>query len=253
MNYKSNNYSDYRFEDFTIHHYIEILKSLKTNYVVSQYHNYIKDQKFAILRHDIDFSPQRALRIANVEFQEGIQSTYFIHIHSEFYNVFEENIYHIILNIIALGHDIGIHFDTHFYSIDSKDSIVSNLNFEKELLEKLFATSIKSFSFHNTNPFILSCQDHDYAGLINTYSSYFQKEVTYCSDSNGYWKYSRMYDLISSGSAPNLQLLTHPEWWQEEPMSPWQRIKRAVYGRADNNLSGYLELLQKYNNKNVDW
>ena len=222
---------DYNFNDFTIAHYTQILKLLKSNYILSQYDNFNKNEKFAILRHDIDFSPQRALRVAQVEAQEGMRSTYFIHIHSEYYNVLEEEIYKIILKILDLEHDIGIHFDTHFYAIDSKQSIQENLLFEKELFEKLFPTKIKSFSFHNTNTFILSCQDDEYAGLINTYSAYFQKEVSYCSDSNGYWKYSRMYELVSQATAPSLQLLTHPEWWQEDAMSPWQRIKRAIYGR----------------------
>jgi hypothetical protein len=250
---ESNPYSKYRFEDFTIRHYVELLKALKSNYTVSQYHLFNKDEKFALLRHDIDISPQRALQMAIAENKEGLKATYFIHIHSEYYNVFEKEIYNIICKIISLGHDIGIHFDTHFYSIDSKEAIDKNLYLEKELLERLFHTSIHVFSFHNTNPFILSCQDEQYAGLINTYSTYFQKSVTYCSDSNGYWKFERMYDLVQSAKAANLQLLTHPEWWQEEPMSPWQKVKRCVNGRAEKNLTAYVEILKQYNNKNIDW
>jgi hypothetical protein len=234
-------------------HYIEILKLLKEKYIVSRYYDFDKNSPFVLLRHDVDFSPQRALRMAKVEKELEINSSYFIHIHSEFYNVLEADIFEIIMDIASLGHDIGIHFDTHFYKIKDHEGIHEFLNFEKELFRKLFQIDVRTFSFHNTNPFILSCQDFEYAGLINTYASYFQKEVSYCSDSNGYWKYSRMHDLVSDGQASRLQLLTHPEWWQEEAMSPWQKIKRAVYGRADKNLSDYLELLRQYKNTNVDW
>jgi hypothetical protein len=247
------NLEKYNFADFTISHYEEILEMIKQNYIISQYHNFKKDQKFAIVRHDIDFSPHRALRVAQIETQHDICSTYFVHIHNEYYNFFESAIREIILSIIELGHDLGVHFDTHYYGITTEDQIIEKLTWEKDILENELKIAIKTFSFHNTNPFVLSCQKDEYAGLLNTYSSYFQKEVPYCSYSNGYWRYQRMYDVISKAEAPCLHLLTHPEWWQEEPMSPWQRIKRSINGRAQRNMEEYVELLRINGNKNIDW
>jgi hypothetical protein len=226
---------------------------LKESYVFAGYDSFNKNEHFVLLRHDIDFSPHRALKMAELESETGAHSSYFIHIHSEYYNVLEKEIFQIIQSIASLGHDIGIHFDTHFYAIQSEAEVEFSLQQEKAFFKTYFDLDVKSFSFHNTNPFILSCQNEQYAGLVNTYSSYFQKQVTYCSDSNGYWRHKRMYDLIDKERPRNIQLLTHPEWWQDKPMSPWQKIKRAVYGRADKNLSDYVELLKSYGNKNIDW
>lgn len=153
-----NNYNKYHFNDFTISKYKEILKVLKINFNVSLFHSYNKKDKFVVLRHDIDFSPQRALRIANIEYKEGIRSTYFIHLHSEYYNIFEKGIFETFVQILNMGHELGIHFDTHFYNIDSEDKITKILLLEKQILENLFNVNINCFSFHNTNPFIMTCK-----------------------------------------------------------------------------------------------
>ena len=246
------NQEKYNFEDFTIEHYRALIKKIKERYKFSFYHNFDKNIKFVLWRHDIDFSPQRALRCAQIEKEEGVKATYFLHLHSEFYNFFEKGIFDIIKQIISLGHQIGVHFDIHFYNIKTEEDIIKNLEYEKKLLENLFDIEVKSFSFHNTDAFIMSCQKWQYAGLINSYASYFQKEVTYCSDSNGYWRYKRMMDVVNEDHSC-LHLLTHCEWWTEEIMSPWQKIERAINGRASFCKENYIDILSKHNNLNIDW
>jgi hypothetical protein len=243
----------YHFADFTTEHYRYIIRKTKENYLFSAYDSFNKQDKFVLCRHDVDLSPHRALRLAEIEQEEGVTATYFWHLHSEYYNLFEKEIFDIVKKINSLGHHFGIHFDTHFYNILNQQQIEAALKREKQILEDLFEVEINVFSFHNTNPFIMSCQEWKYAGLINTYANYFQKEVTYCSDSNGYWRYQRMANIIEKGIPPRLQLLTHPEWWTEELMSPWQKIQRAVDGRRSRALNYYQSLLKNGNMKNIDW
>lgn len=245
---------EYNFSDFTTSHYRDLIRKAKEkNYIFSRYHSFDKNSKFVLWRHDIDLSPHRALRLAQIENEEGVFSTYFIHLHSEYYNPFEKEVFNIIKQIIGLGHDIGVHFDAHFYDLKTEKEIETRLLNEKQILENLFSTKIHSFSFHFTNPFVLSCTKWMYAGLINAYADYFKTEVTYCSDSNGYWRFQRMMDVIEESNVPRLHLLTHPEWWQEEMMSPWQKIKRAVDGRALRNREYYRNLLSSAGMKNIDW
>lgn len=52
--------------------------------------------------------------------------------------------------------------------------------------------------------------------------------MKYCSDSNGYWRYERMMNVIKESQSEHLHLLTHPEWWTEDVMSPWEKYKDAV-------------------------
>lgn len=243
----------YHFSDFTTEHYRYLIRTAKASYRFSAYDSFDRNEKFVLCRHDVDLSPHRSLRLAQIEQEEGVIATYFWHLHSEYYNLYEKSVFDIVKKINGMGHHFGIHFDTHFYNIQTQTQIEESLAKEKQVLESLFDVDIKVFSFHNTNPFIMSCQEWQYGGLINTYAKYFQKEVTYCSDSNGYWRYSRMADVVEKAEAPRLQLLTHPEWWQDEIMSPWQKIQRAVEGRKQQSLEYYINLMKKGNMKNIDW
>jgi hypothetical protein len=250
---KTENSIYYNFSDFTINHYIDLIKETKKKYKFSFYHDFDKNEKCVFWRHDIDFSPHRALRLAQIEANQGVKSTFFIHLNSEFYNVLEYSITHIIKQILLLGHEIGVHFDVKYHNVINEVDIEKKLMFEKQLLEQIFNSKIKTFSFHNTNPFTLSCKKESYANLINVYSDFFIKEMEYCSDSNGYWRYKRMMDVIITSDSKHLHLLTHPEWWTEDIMSPWEKVQRCCNGRAINNLNNYENLLVSFNYKNVDW
>ena len=70
------------------------------------------------------------------------------------------------------------------------------------------------------------------AGLVNTHGRTIQDRFGYGSDSNGYWRHTPLGEEITLARHPRLQVLTHPEWWVPEPMSPRARITRAIDGRA---------------------
>lgn len=243
----------YNFSDFTIAHYSELLLLAKKRYKFIFYDEINNQQSFILWRHDIDFSVHRAYRLAQLENELGIKSTYFIHIHSEYYNLFEKEIFELIKKLVLLEHQIGLHFDTHFYEIENEDELSAKLLVEKNIIKNIFGIRVKVFSFHNTNQFTMSCQKWSYSGLINTYAQFFQENVEYCSDSNGYWRYKRLYEVLSYSTANQLQILTHPELWQDEVMSPWERIQRCIDGRASRNKRHYQDYLKKVNMKNIDW
>ncbi|MBK8845471.1 MAG: hypothetical protein IPO27_02490 [Bacteroidetes bacterium] len=243
----------YLFSDFTTNEFRKLIQALKAkSYTFRGFADFAKTEQFVLWRHDIDFSPQRALACAKIENSEGVKGTYFLHLHSEYYNLLEKNVFNIIKEIIELGHDIGVHFDTHFYNIKSEAEIIEHLGKERDFLNYLYNVDIKTFSFHNTNAFILTCNKWEYAGLINTYASYFKEELKYCSDSNGYWRYQRMKDVINEERG-SLHLLTHCEWWTDEVMSPWQKIQRAINGRANFAKQHYLEFLKESKMLNIDY
>ena len=70
--------------NFTITHYIETLKKYKKSHKFSFYLD--SSDNDIILRHDVDFSLKDAFRIAKIENELGICSTFFILLHSELYN-----------------------------------------------------------------------------------------------------------------------------------------------------------------------
>ena len=65
----------------------------------------------------------------------------------------------------------------------------------------------------------------------------------YVSDSNGYWRFERLPEVLAAGAHERLHVLTHPEWWQEQPMSPRERILRCIEGRGRASEATYDALL----------
>jgi len=247
------NVDKYHFSDFTLDSYREIIRKAKLLYDFKFYDSYDFNRNFVLWRHDVDCSLEYSLELAKIEADEFVQSTYFILIHSEYYSPFEKKSFDIIKHILALGHKIGVHFDSSFYNILTEKELLDRLAFEKGILENLFETEINVFSFHNPTSFELSSfRKYMYADCINTYSDIFQEKIAYCSDSNGYWRHNRLLNMLNE-NVPFLQVLLHPEWWQEKIRSPKERIMKIIKDRHDESVLGYNNLLFENGRENVDW
>lgn len=252
MNNQSNS-SKYFFNDFTLSEYTELLRLAKKTWRFTTYNNIPGNERFILWRHDVDFSMHAARNLARIEHAEGVIATYFLLPHSEFYNLFEKEITDLVKYILSLGHEIGLHFDSHYYDITDEHMLENYLLQEKRWLQEVFNREVKVFSFHNTTEFTMNCKQWQLAGMINTYARYFQENINYCSDSNGIWRFNRLKDILESGQGHALQVLTHPEWWQEEVQSPRSRVKRCIEGRSQKQFEFYNQLLVKYNRPNIDW
>lgn len=246
------NAEKYHYADFTRDNYRKLLKLAKERYTFSNFENYRDHDNFVIWRHDLDFSVQSAFALAKIEAEEGVFSTFFVHLQCEFYNVFEKEITGLLKDILNLGHKAGLHFDCHYYNIKNETELENNLMFEKQLLGRVLDTEVKVFSFHNTTDEILRFNNDSYSGLINTYSLFFREKTGYCSDSNGYWRFDRLEDILKAGKHKTLQVLTHPAWWQDEILSPKQRIWRCIEGRAEKTRKNYIDLLSSMGRENID-
>lgn len=237
--------------DFTVDSYRQLLVLAKRQYPFVLYDEIPWGQRFVLWRHDCDFSLNRAHALACAESSESVRATYFVNLHSEFYNVFERGQHRLVREILGMGHRIGLHFDSAFYEVSSEASLVMHLRHEADLLENLIGVRPSVFSFHNPLASHLGCEQEYYGELLNCYSRRFKEEVPYCSDSNGYWRFRRLRDVLTQGTDPCLQVLTHPGWWQETAMPPRQRIFRCVYGRAQAALASYDADLQLHGRENL--
>jgi hypothetical protein len=253
-----NNKNQYNFDDFTHESYNKLLDEMvKKCYSFLSYDflTLYSENNYILLRHDIDMSVHEALDLAKIEASKGIKATYFLLLHSEFYNLFEKEISDIVYQIIELGHNIGLHFDSHYYGIEKEEDLDEYLLFEKKILEKVFKVNISVFSFHNTNEFVLSCKKEKYAGMVNTYAAFFQDktQIGYCSDSFGYWRYERLSEIIKDKKYNKLQILTHPEWWTKKVLAPKERIYRTIDGRQKKTTDKYHTFLTKYGYEPIGW
>ena len=245
--------SEWNVADFTTTHYRQLLELGLKNYSFVDYKsiNSHEGEKVILWRHDCDFSLNRSLRLAKMEHELGIQATYFLNPHSEFYNVFERSQSDLVKEIIGLGHHIGLHFDAAYYRLNSEQALHALVAEEVKWLQQTFGVDVPVFSFHNPDEFLLSCREATYGDCMNTYSNYFRENVGYCSDSNGYWRHRRLHDVLEKAEEQKLQILTHPGWWQEDAMLPRERIKRCADGRAATLMDDYDALLNLHGRTNV--
>jgi hypothetical protein len=191
--------------------------------------------------------------MARLEADEQTKATYFLLLHSEFYNALEKEVTHCFRQIASLGHDLGLHFDASYYDLAEENDIEVPLQRERFLLEEICGCTIHTFSFHIPTPYSLRCVKSTYAGLLNVNAEYFRKDVGYCSDSNGYWRFRRLEEVLSEGKDDCLQVLTHPEMWQDTVMSPRERVLRCISGRAEKTRRWYDNILAVNGRQNIDW
>ena len=99
--------------DFTFRKYRELLLCLrKQGYIFITYEQYCEKKstlaqtdRWVILRHDVDKSPQQSLVMAELERELDITSTYYFRSVSQSYDP------KVISSIVALGHEIGYHYE----------------------------------------------------------------------------------------------------------------------------------------------
>jgi len=195
-------------------------------------------QPLVIMRHDIDIDLEAALRMASLEKDLGIHSTYFFMVRCPLYNVFSSNGSAQVKQILAAGHHFGLHFDCSIYEDISADNLEYYISKECHLLEYFFERPIEAISFHR--PGRLELGGVELEKWPNSYEKMLLEEFEYFSDSRGVWAYGDPLESGAFRNRENLHILIHPEWWTSSPMSPCEKLVRIVAQmnlKADQYLS----------------
>jgi hypothetical protein len=201
--------------NFTYTAYEKMLSLLKeNNYEICNYETYLKSERCAILRHDIDLSLEAALRFAELEYKNGVQSTYFVLLSTSFYNLFHRKSHDIIIEIKSMGHDIGLHFDEANYPIGNVDELTHYVHKEIDIMSQGLGMEIKTVSMHRPSKWVLEA-DMQFRNAINSYSKVFFNDFKYLSDSRMLWR-EDVYKAIESNDFKRLHILTHPFWYDDE-------------------------------------
>lgn len=248
------NREKYNFDYFTIKHYREIVrlaKDLGFEFILHK-DEFKPNRKDIIWRHDVEFSPDIALKMAEIEHDLGVKGTYFFQMHSEFYNTFERHMSGILYKIKDLGHHIGLHYDSHYYNVNDEKTLERTLRQDKTYFEQVFNLKLDTFSFHETTPFILSCQKDSYGGMLNVYSKKIKDNYQYCADSTGYWRYEILDEVLRDESVRHLQVLTHDAMWSDDVLSPRQRVRTSIQANAERVKERYDQILIEFGAKNID-
>ena len=231
---------------FTYGDYLDLLDHVyQSGYSLVRFDevNYTPGPK-AIIRHDIDISTGLAVRMAEKEAIEGVSSTYFAMISSDFYNAFDRENRSNLREIRNYGHEVGLHFDISKYKYDTEDELKAYIKGELSILQHIIGDKVRSISWH--------IPPKDYVGkeigflrddgIMNAYDPMFVNNYKYVSDSMMRWR-EDPYEYIDVDKCENLQILTHPVWYSDEGgKTSHEMLHEALYGRRVSCIR-YLETI----------
>ncbi|MEZ3507779.1 MAG: hypothetical protein K1W10_12680 [Lachnospiraceae bacterium] len=238
--------------EFTYKAYGELLSLLeKHGYTVCSYHNYREHAKSVIIRHDIDMDIDRALRMAELERDRGVCSTYFVLVTSGFYNIFTRQNQDWLRQLCDMGHEVGLHFDEAKYDAEQTD-MVQAIEQEAGLLEQCLWRRVKSVSMHRPTKKTLEADYVIQGGtIVNSYGTEFFKNHKYVSDSRRNWR-EDVTAIVESEAYDRLHVLTHPFWYSDVEQSARERLKEfceeqtgLCYDRMKENMRDLEEILLK--------
>jgi hypothetical protein len=198
---------------FELGHYREILEAALTGGYRFAAFGSGPERGDLFLRHDVDLSLDAAVKMAELEAEVGIQTTYLLMTESVFYNLASKEGVAAVDRLRALGHRIGLHAVYPGVELDDR--------FEPVV------------SWHNPRPEYMS---EEIPGAINVYGERFFSPQTYRSDSNQRWRSGCPHEELRAGSFPWLQILVHPEIWVYPGATMGQTMRAMLEAEKDRRL-----------------
>ena len=252
--------------DFTLRQYALLLDAFKGagyRFVTFRYYCENKaelaENRFVILRHDVDLKAENSLAIAKIEHEHGIEASYYFRV------VEQSNKPDIIRAIAAMGHEIGYHYED--MTICDGDVEKAFDHFEKQLGYFRQFYPVKTICMHGSPRSKYDGRDlwkqYDYHNFGIRGEPYFDvdfSQVFYLTDTGRRWDgfnvsvrdkipvyqdkwvkdgliYHSTNDIIQAiteGKLPGrLMMTTHPQRWTDA-WSEWlvekglQSVKNVV-------------------------
>lgn len=205
---------------FSFDDYREIVRIVKSVGTHATYKEALERDKFILMRHDVEYSVDRAFALAKVESGMDFTSTYFFQWTNNSYNVLSRRNMDMIKDMHERGHHIGLHFALN--GMTDMELIRKRIVKEMDILSEMFGFKIDTFSFHRPSKDVLR-ENIKLPGIINAYQDDFftfaenvtedtPVKVKYMSDANHIWRYGYPDEANITGY-DKVQILTHPFAW----------------------------------------
>ena len=131
---------------FNYNEYKNIIKLIRSHLPIVDFSEVTDDtKKFCILRHDIEFSIDRAYELAKIEKDLGVISTYTVQLRNNTYNALSEKNIDLIRKIRDLGHHIGLHQNPPLMKLDK---LANYIMADIQILEHFYGFGVDRFAFH---------------------------------------------------------------------------------------------------------
>jgi hypothetical protein len=239
MNYNPS-YSEYR----------KILKTIKKSRKLMDYKEALSADEFIILRHDVEFSLERAIKIAEIECEMGVESSYFIQLTNNAYNALSIKNRKLISEMNNMGHKIGLHY--HLGGIVDPLKTRDGIRDQIRIMSEICGITVDRFSIHRpVREVYYNAIPID--GIINAYSEKFftlldesmpadeqELEVKYIADSRHRWNYGYP-DEETIKKYKKIQLLIHADNWTEQGLDALDNFEKLI----NENTANYIETLDR--------
>ena len=252
--------------DFTLRKYKELLQKLIENhyrFVTFEYYcahkTELGTERFVILRHDVDLRAENSLATAKIEHQLGVKASYYFRVMEE------SNKPEVIREIVALGHEIGYHYEDMAICHGDLEKAIGHFKQQLAYFQQFYP--VRTICMHGAPRSKFDGRDlwktYDYHNLGIIGEPYFDVDfsnVFYLTDTGRRWDgyrvsvrdkvpvyqeqwiarglvYHTTDDIIvalQNGTLPErLMMTTHPQRWTD---SCFQWLKELSVQRAKNAI-----------------
>lgn len=222
--------------DFTLNKYSELCSALlESHYTTLTFFEYLENgnkphNNFAIIRHDVDRKPFNALKMAELENELGIRSTYYFRYPYTFK-------LELIKRVINLGHEIGYHYEVLSKANGNCDKAIILFNYELAKFREI--CDLRTICMHGRplsrydNRALWDIYDFKNFGILGEAYLSVENDIVYLSDTGREWSgknslrdsipghtnrsnissTSELIEYIERGEASKIYVLSHPERW----------------------------------------
>jgi hypothetical protein len=203
--------------------------------------------RFLLLRHDIDASPRYALGMAQLEHSLGVRSSYYVLLHSLYYNPAASPHWDALQKIISMGFEVGLHYETDFFENRGIDALNGVLH-DVAALENILQVRIVSVSQHRpaSSTFLQKLNEH----YVDAYNHDLMHNVRYISDSGFKWRKDTLLDLL--GKEERIHALLHPVTWTFAGLdmaNTYRRASQEITTEISNSFEDFISSTNIYLSK----
>lgn len=157
-----------------------------------------------LLRHDVDYSVEKAYSMALIEKMCGVKSAFHVMVSARTYNVFAEENRRMLEKIVAIGFDIGLHFDPSIYP---KERLREAVDAEAKALQFVTGKPIDCISTHNPHAY----------GEVVRFDGYktMGRAGIFLADSSRTFRGVDPYEFVKQADNAVVQLVLHPCYYGE--------------------------------------
>jgi hypothetical protein len=220
-------------QEFSLEAYRGLLEQAKAaGFAFQSFTDYLAAprDKLVLLRHDVDVSLEYALRLAQVERELQIKSTYFVRLHARFYGLDDADNRRRVRQLADWGFEIGLHQEAARF-VNTMPEVIAFLQRDKARLEDLICQTVTGVSCHLPKHQFFQMDD---ALLAQTGFAYnpggarFNRDAVFVSDSNRTWKQYSLAEALDLGDKVLANI--HPVWWAPGELEAEAVIRALLAG-----------------------